>query len=639
MAQMNEAARQNKERHRAVFSSAFQAFCAVLCLQSFMSGSVFSPEELITGWISAGDLLLSALFWVLYFFLSLQFKWAREWGLPVSLAAVLVTASANGGGPGLFAALLFLLYVSLPETVKNRWRKGNGRQEEQEKKPGESEGYKKEIRSKEKEKSEKKEASGTGDWSRRRLIATAAAGGVLFLLAAGGITAFRYLEFRSPGFDFGIFTQMFDQMRTTGIPLTTCERGRSLSHFAVHFSPALYLLLPFYLLFPHPMTLICLQVIGLAAGALPLGGLCRSLGLSRRTSGWIILAYFAYPALTGGCLYDFHENFMLTPFLLTFLYLAHTGRLKLAALAALCVLMVKEDAAIYLLCASVYLAVRPGAAKRERIFAAGLACFSVIYFLGAVAYVSSQGLGTLATVHYSQYETGEGGFGNIILNILQDPLHVIWVAFRREKWLYLMQMLAPLLFLPLIGLNRIQIILLGPMFLFNLMTDYSYQYNIDFQYQFGTLVFLFYITVQALSRLDREKLRTLLACGMTAAGLVLFLFFHRDRTAYLERWLENREDYAQMEEILAQVRQEAEQNNQTVAASTMLLAHLWTVDELYDTDQMQDADQVVLDLRYSEDRELAQEYTEGGYQVRAELPGFVIWLSEPGEAKNVGQQG
>ncbi len=618
-----EREKQDKEKISVMFGSALQSLCVVLCAQAFMSGSVFAPEEMVTGWISAGDVLLSAVIWAGCFLLGIRFAAVRKWLLSAVLLILLVVTAVSGGGLGLSAALLFLAYIALPEEIKRRGERGEGAgRAERTEGAGRAFSRREEQRRK--------------DWSRRKLFLVSGIGAVAFLLAAGGITAFRYLEFRAPGFDFGIFTQMFEQMRTTGLPLTTCERGRLLSHFAVHFSPALYFLLPVYALFPHPLTLVCLQVLGLAVSVLPLGGLCRAFGLSRRTTGWMVLAFLAYPALAGGCFYDFHENFLLTPFLLTFLYLAHTGRLKGAAAAALCVLMVKEDAAIYLLCASAYLAIRPGIGKRERLFFAGLAGFALLYFFAAVAYVSSQGLGTLATVHYSQYETGEGGFGNLVLNILQNPLHVLWVAFQQEKWLYLMQMFLPLLFLPLIGLKKEQLILLAPMLLFNLMTDYSYQYNIDFQYQFGTLVFLFYLTIQATAGFGRERVRLLLCGSMAALSLLLAVSFHGDRANYLEQWLHNRESYGKMEEILREVRAETEGSGQTVAASTMLLAHLWTVEELYDTDQRDAADQVVLDLRYQENRELAEEYQAEGYRVRWELPGLILWLSGPAAEGNGG---
>jgi uncharacterized membrane protein len=44
----------------------------------------------------------------------------------------------------------------------------------------------------------------------------------------------RYFAYNSPCYDFGIFAQMFHSMRTTGVPVTTCEREEAMSHFAVH---------------------------------------------------------------------------------------------------------------------------------------------------------------------------------------------------------------------------------------------------------------------------------------------------------------------------------------------------------------------------------------------------------------------
>ena len=73
-----------------------------------------------------------------------------------------------------------------------------------------------------------------------------------------------------PTFDFGIFSQMFHQMRTTGLPVTTVERDGPLSHFAVHVSPIYYLLLPFYCIYPKPVTLQVLQAAVLASAVIPL---------------------------------------------------------------------------------------------------------------------------------------------------------------------------------------------------------------------------------------------------------------------------------------------------------------------------------------------------------------------------------
>ena len=77
---------------------------------------------------------------------------------------------------------------------------------------------------------------------------------VAFFLFVSAWAVGRVYSFSSPTFDFGIFSQMFYNMKETGLPMTTVERDGMLSHFAVHVSPIYYLMLPFYWLFPSPAT-------------------------------------------------------------------------------------------------------------------------------------------------------------------------------------------------------------------------------------------------------------------------------------------------------------------------------------------------------------------------------------------------
>ena len=65
------------------------------------------------------------------------------------------------------------------------------------------------------------------------------------LVCFGGIAilgVLRYKTFASPNFDFGIWCNMFYNMKETGLAMVTCERDTLLSHFAVHVSPVYYLL-------------------------------------------------------------------------------------------------------------------------------------------------------------------------------------------------------------------------------------------------------------------------------------------------------------------------------------------------------------------------------------------------------------
>ncbi|HEV2448842.1 MAG TPA: DUF2079 domain-containing protein, partial [Thermoplasmata archaeon] len=82
--------------------------------------------------------------------------------------------------------------------------------------------------------------------------------------------------------DFGSFNQSFytaafqSQLFTYTSNLPAGTGG---TYFAVHFSPFLFLIVPFYALFASPPTLLVFKAIALALGALPVYGLAhRRLG-------------------------------------------------------------------------------------------------------------------------------------------------------------------------------------------------------------------------------------------------------------------------------------------------------------------------------------------------------------------------
>ena len=91
---------------------------------------------------------------------------------------------------------------------------------------------------------------------------------LLFAFIAG-LTTLRYLQYYSPNFDFGIFSNMFHHMRSDLTQTVSCERDTVMSHFDVHISPIYYLMLPFYALVPSPVTLLMVQAAAIACGVIP----------------------------------------------------------------------------------------------------------------------------------------------------------------------------------------------------------------------------------------------------------------------------------------------------------------------------------------------------------------------------------
>ena len=174
-----------------------------------------------------------------------------------------------------------------------------------------------------------------------------------FLICAIGVL--RYETYFSPNFDFGIFSQMFYSMKEHFVPNTTCERDYLLSHFGVHFSPACYLLLPIYFIFPYPNTLQIAQGVLIMSAVIPIILICKERGLTNKATAFVGLLYMAYPAVTAGCTYDFHENCLLLPLLMWTILFMEKEKYLLMALMAFLTLMVKEDVFIYLIILAVFI--------------------------------------------------------------------------------------------------------------------------------------------------------------------------------------------------------------------------------------------------------------------------------------------
>lgn len=162
-----------------------------------------------------------------------------------------------------------------------------------------------------------------------------------------------YHTFRSLGTDLGIFTQAFwNTIHGKGIFYNNIEwqlHGGVKTHFGVHNSPILFLLLPAYYLFPRPQTLLFLQTLAIGASAYTFYVLAKTL---LRTEKWAAIFAFLYllnPALHGINLYDFHAVPFAMPFIFLTAYFIEEERWKSALVSSLFVLSVKEDAGLAVL--------------------------------------------------------------------------------------------------------------------------------------------------------------------------------------------------------------------------------------------------------------------------------------------------
>lgn len=419
--------------------------------------------------------------------------------------------------------------------------------------------------------------------------------GVALAVGIGLFSVMRYLTFSAPNFDFGLFCNMFHNMSERFLPLVTSERDQLLSHFAVHISPIYYLLLPFYMLFPSPVTLQVCQALVLASGILPVYLLARHFRLPYKYTVLFALLFAAHPAVSAGCSYDLHENCFLLPLLLWLFYCYETDHKRWFLVVAVLVLLVKEDAAAFLVIFGVYLLF----SRKDHRTALPLIIGALLYFAVAVFLLNTYGTGAMIGRYSALFDESKtvGGFWQTLLRAPDYFLELVvsFVNSATEKPIYLLQMLLPFGFVLWRTKQYSRYLLLTPLLL-NLLSGFVHQYDIGFQYSFAALAFCLYLYLQNIADRPILKQRNLLLFGVVSSCFLYAMIVMPKIETYVGRWIGGSDTFTAMEAVLDEIPQDA-----SVTASTMLVAHLAQRDVIYEDfyHKEPDTDYVVLDMRKS----------------------------------------
>lgn len=437
-------------------------------------------------------------------------------------------------------------------------------------------------------------------------------------------------------YDFGIFSQMFAYMRRTGLPLTTLERDGLLSHFRVHLSPIYYLLLPFYCLVPRPETLNVLQAAVMASAALPLWKLGGLHGLTGPRRFLLCAVLLAAPAIVGGASGGLHENCFLMPLLLWLLWALDRNNRPAIALTALLTLCIKEDAAIYVAVVGLWVllraALRP---KGWRQLWTGLLLIgvSLAWFILATRWLNSSGDGAMAWRYSNLFYSEERNLLTLVKAVFLCPIKALYECCDAEKLPYIAMTLGVLLGTPLWTRRYERLILLIPLVLLNLLSDYRYQHEILYQYGFGTVPLLIYLSCVNLAELPAIKIEK--RFPIRAVALVLAVLLSAGCTGkelgsrwknVLRSWIVWSDQHAQTREILDRIPAEAS----VTAYKTFIVPlsdHAVLYDLYYaDSEHIFSSDYVVSGPSKREDGGedgLHDELIEHGFRLIEELPGVL----------------
>ncbi|MEZ2345751.1 DUF2079 domain-containing protein [Terriglobus sp. RCC_193] len=180
------------------------------------------------------------------------------------------------------------------------------------------------------------------------------------IILLAGLTYFaiqKYLVFGYVGQDLAYFAQIMHTTLHGHLFWGSLLQDLLYSHtvttdFAGHNSPIMFLFLPFYAVFPSPITLLLLRNIAMIACAYPVFRIAMLYTSGRAARLWAV-AFLLVPVILYQSVFDFYPlSFAALPVLFTILYYLE-GKFRPFAVSLFFTLMVREDLALFAVCLAV----------------------------------------------------------------------------------------------------------------------------------------------------------------------------------------------------------------------------------------------------------------------------------------------
>ncbi len=428
----------------------------------------------------------------------------------------------------------------------------------------------------------------------------------------GLIGAYALIDHHNLGtaiYDLGIYDNLVWQ--TAHGFFLDCSLIKGGNHVSAHFDPIIGLIALVYRLYMHADTLLVLQTVWLASGAIPVYLLARRRLENHWFAALLGLVYLMYPALHGVNMFDFHSLAFVVPSAMWAVYLLDAGGFKRYWLVVALLLITREDISLLNCFIGAY-AILSG---RTRTGLATIAVSLTYLVLVKMYAMADSGLLMAADKAYSYvYYYAEmiphkkEGVRGLVVSSLTNPLYALQVAFKEEKLLFFLHLFLPLLCLPFAAGKKLILSVYGMIFIG--LASRKHVYSLHFQYSALLFPMLFAAVPDGLRRvtdgprikllgIDRARLAWTLLLGMVTATLVTTVKYGVifPNASFKTGWnrltriptKEMRERYAWVNEIAATIEPDA-----AVSMTSAVGPHLSNRRKAYHWPTVNDADYLVL---------------------------------------------
>jgi uncharacterized membrane protein len=380
--------------------------------------------------------------------------------------------------------------------------------------------------------------------------------------------------------------------------------GQPLSRLRGHVEPMFLLLALAYAVRPSANTLLVLQTVVIALGALPAYALARQRlrpahgGLAERPSAAagvvFALAYLLFPALEAANLTEFHPVALVAPLFLAALYFLQRRSYPWFLLFTLLAVSCKEDMALLAVLLGLYVAI----GQRQWRLGLGLAAAGAIWFVLAV-YVVIPAFSPGGNVLFERYAELGGSPQGVLRTLLTRPGDVLGSLLAPARLGYVGGLLAAVGGLAL--LDPALLLVAAPSFGINLLSNYPTMYSGISHYSAPIVPFLIAAAIGGASWLveragdGASSRRRLVLVVVLAWVLLTSLGYHRwqgfSPLGGRWRWPPLTAHARLLPRFLAQIPADA-----AVTTQPPLYPHLSARQHLYLVPALNDAAYVLLDV-------------------------------------------
>lgn len=344
-------------------------------------------------------------------------------------------------------------------------------------------------------------------WSHAGLVVAIT---ILVTIAYVTLLLRRHALFGTQVFDLGIFDQGVWLLSRFKTPFVTF---RGLNLFADHSSWILVLITPLYWVWSNVRVLMLLTVFAVTAGGPLVYAIARTEGIRKPFAVALAVAYLLHPAVAWNVWDTFHPEVLAIPLLLAAYLFASRRNSKLAAVALLLTLLVKEDAALVVVPFALYLGWRFKAWRMSGF----VVMWGVLLFIFNFEYALPHFSPTGTLIYTSRYGDFGTGLPEIAWNVLTSPGEVLSVLATPTRLAYLTGMVLPL-FVALLAPELL--LVAAPITLANLLSRHAYQSQIEYHYTVYLLAIVALAAVHGASRVDRDRLARFLVPSVLIAGII-----------------------------------------------------------------------------------------------------------------------